>query len=86
MDLWAVKYASRRSKDAGYFRPFSRLRRPAPGAFWPRARVPAKEGCRLGELNRLGGGRGRGYRPFAVGRMTGAVLGRTSRGGLGSSQ
>ncbi|MGH8520975.1 MAG: hypothetical protein ACREU9_06060 [Gammaproteobacteria bacterium] len=32
---------------------------PGSGAFWPLTRMQAKGGCRLRELNRMGGGRGR---------------------------
>ncbi len=64
MDLWVVNDTIRRVQDAGCSGPFSRPRHPAPGAFWPRERVPGKGGCRLGELNRLGGGRGLGSGPL----------------------
>jgi hypothetical protein len=59
MDLWVVKYASRPSR-IGDFSGHSLVRGGRIRAFWPLGRVPAKVGCRLGEGNRLGGGRGLG--------------------------
>ena len=55
MDLWVVKYASRRSR-IGIFRAMHRSEAPGSGAFWPLWRVQGKGGCRLRELNRMGGG------------------------------
>jgi hypothetical protein len=56
MDLWVVKYASRRSRIGDFFRAIHRSEAPGAGAFWPLTRVRAKGGCRLRELNRMGGG------------------------------
>jgi len=55
MDLWVVKYASRRSR-IGDFSGDHRSEAPGSGAFWPLTRVQGKGGCRLRELNRMGGG------------------------------
>ena len=46
------------------FRALQPSEAPGSGAFWPRARVPGKGGRRLGELNRLGEGRGLGSGPL----------------------
>ena len=37
------------------FRALQPSEAPGSGAFWPLTRVPAKGGCRLEELNRVGG-------------------------------
>jgi hypothetical protein len=46
MDLWAVKYASRRSRigGSGIFRVNHLSEAPGSGAFWPLTRVQAKGG------------------------------------------
>ena len=51
MDLWVVKYASRRSRIGDFFGRFIGPRRPDAGRFGLR-RVQGKGGCRLRELNR----------------------------------
>ena len=57
MDLWVVKYASRRSR-IGDFSGDSPVRGARIRAFWPLRRVQAKGDCRLRELNRMRGGSG----------------------------
>ncbi len=65
MDLWVVKYASRRSR-IGDFSGDSSVRGAGSGAFWPLRRVQGKGGCRLRELNRMGGGIGAGRHPSVL--------------------
>ena len=55
MDLWVVKYASRRSRDRGFFGAIHRSEASGIRAFWPRARVSAR---RLWEQGAEPDGRG----------------------------
>jgi hypothetical protein len=90
MDLWVVNDTIRRVQDAGCSGPFRGPRGPDPGgsgAFCPRARVSGKGGCRLGELNRLGGVAAWDQALWSrsnTARAIGAVPGRASGDGLGS--
>jgi hypothetical protein len=57
-----VKHASPRPRigEAGTYRAIYQPEVPSFWAFWRRARVRAKGGCRLREVNRMGGGSGLG--------------------------
>jgi len=83
MDVRVVKYASRRSR-IGDFSGDSSVRGARVRGVLASHASAGKGGCRLRELNRMEGVRGRDQ-AIGVGRMTGraigAVPGRTSRDG-----